>query len=82
MFGDITGVIQSLTIPHPVLKKRHNMLAYHRVCEAIASGLMYLFHIPGTESPTSDVLTKNLTHNIVWKLIKPFLLYAGDVSTA
>ena len=81
MFGDNASVITSSTIPTSVLKKRHNMLAYHRVREAIAAGLMYFFHIPGTENP-SDVLTKNLTHTTAWKLIKPFLFYAGDMSTA
>jgi hypothetical protein len=81
MFGDNASVIQSSTIPHSVLKKRHNVLAYHRVREAIAAGVMSFFHIPGTENP-SDVLTKNLTHSVVWKLIKPFLFYAGDMSTA
>jgi hypothetical protein len=81
MFGDNASVIQSSTIPHSVLKKRHNVLAYHRVREAIAAGVMSFFHIPGTENP-SDVLTKNLSHSVAWKLVKPFLFYAGDMSTA
>jgi hypothetical protein len=81
MFGDNASVITSSTIPTSVLKKRHNLLAYHRVREAIASGLMYFYHIPGTENP-ADVLTKNLTHSVAWKLVKPFLFFAGDMSTA
>jgi len=81
MFGDNASVITSSTIQTSVLKKRHNMLAYHRVREAIAADLMSFFHIPGTENP-SDVLTKNLTHSVAWKLIRPFLFYAGDMSTA
>ena len=81
MFGDNASVITSSTIQTSVLKKRHNMLAYHRVREAIAAGVMFFFHIPGTENP-SDVLTKNLTHTVAWKLIRPFLFYAGDMSTA
>jgi hypothetical protein len=81
MFGDNKSVITSSTIPHSVLKKRHNLLAYHKVREAIAAGLMSFYHIPGTENP-SDVLTKNLTHAIAWKLIKPFLFFAGDMTKA
>jgi hypothetical protein len=59
MFGDNQSVITSSTMPHLVLKKQLNILAYHRVREAIASGLMVIIHMPGTENP-SDVLTKLL----------------------
>ena len=41
MFGDNQSVITSSTLPHSRLNKRHNALSYHRVREAIASGVMY-----------------------------------------
>jgi hypothetical protein len=77
MFGDNQSVITSSTIPHSSLNKRHNALAYHRVREAIASNVMWFFHIPGKENP-SDVLTKFLGFCIFWPLIKPFLFWRGD----
>ena len=36
MFGDNKSVVTSSTIPQSTLKKRHNMLSYHRVREAMA----------------------------------------------
>jgi Reverse transcriptase (RNA-dependent DNA polymerase) len=77
LFGDNEGVIKSSTLPHSVLKKRHNMLAFHRVREAIAMGILRFIHINGKENP-SDVLTKPLSHGIAYPLIKPFLFACGD----
>jgi hypothetical protein len=81
VFGDDASVITSSTTVTSALKKRHNLSAFHRVREAIASGPTSFFHVPGTENP-SDVLTKNLTHSIAWKSIKPFSFHAGDPSAA
>jgi hypothetical protein len=72
MFGDNQSVVTSSTLPHSVLKKRHNLLSYHRVREAIAAGIMKFFHMPGTENP-SDILTKQLGHKVSHRLLKPFL---------
>ena len=57
MFGDNESVIKNSTIPQSVLKKRHNALSYHRVCEACVAGIMNFIHIPRSENP-ADVLTK------------------------
>ena len=51
MFGDNQSVVTSLTIPHSKLHKRHTALSYHRVCEAIASGVVVFAHIPGNTNP-------------------------------
>jgi hypothetical protein len=79
MFGDNQSVITSGTIPHSSLNKRHNALAYHRVCEAIASDVIWFFHISGKINP-ADVLTKFLGHATFWPLIKPFLFWRGQPS--
>ncbi len=79
MFGDNQSVITSGTIPHSSLNKRHNALAYHRVREAIASDVIWFFHISGTINP-ADVLTKFLGHAGFWPLIKPFLFWRGEPS--
>ena len=76
MFGDNESVITSSTIPHSSLNKRHNALAYHRVREAIASDVLWFFHIPGKVNP-ADVLTKFCGHSVFWPLIKPFLFWRG-----
>ena len=81
MFGDNNSVVTSSTLPRSVLKKRHQLLAYHRVREAIASRILRFHHIPGTENP-ADVLTKNLSHSVAWLLIKLFLFWAGDMKNA
>ena len=78
LFGDNLSMITSSTIPSSSLKKRHNMLSYHRVREAIASGILNLFHIPGTENP-ADVMTKTLNHPKMWKLTKQFMWYSEKV---
>ena len=44
LFGDNRSMVTSATLPHSTLGKRHNILAYHRVREAIASKS---FHITG-----------------------------------
>ena len=36
LFGDNRSVVTSSTLPHSTLTKRHNILAFHRVREAIA----------------------------------------------
>ena len=77
MFGDNQSVITSSTIPHSSLKKRHNALAYHRVQEAVASNVIWFFHISRKDNP-SDVLTKFLGHSVFWPLIRPFLFWRGQ----
>ena len=59
MFGDNGSVVTSSTIPHSRLSKRWNALSYHRVREAIASGIIRFHFVPTHQNP-SDVLTKHL----------------------
>ena len=40
MFGDNKSVVISSTISQSILNKRHNMLSYHRVKEAIAAKII------------------------------------------
>jgi hypothetical protein len=47
MYGDNESVVKSATIPHLSLMKRHNALAYHRVCKAIAAKNLHFCHISG-----------------------------------
>jgi hypothetical protein len=77
MFGDNESVVKSSTIPQSNLMKRHNALAYHRVREAIAAGVIDFLHIPGIQNP-ADVLTKFLPYATMWPLIEPILFWKGE----
>ena len=77
MFGDNKTVVDSGSLPHAKLHKRHTMLSYHRVCEAIASGMVKFFHIPGEINP-ADILSKHWGHQQIWKQLQPLLFWKGD----
>ena len=55
MFRDNKTVVDSGSLPHAKLHQRHTMLSYHHICEAIASGMVKFFHIPGEINP-ADIL--------------------------
>ena len=63
--------------PHGKLHKRHTMLAYHRVREAIASGIIHFAHIPGDINP-ADILSKHWGFQQIWKQLQPLLFWPGD----
>jgi hypothetical protein len=58
MFGDNKSVVDSSMGLHARLHKRHTMLSFHRVREAIASGIVGFYFIPGEISPV-DILSKH-----------------------
>jgi hypothetical protein len=60
MLGDNKAVLQNTSVPSSILKKKHNAIAYHRVRESIAGGILCFFHIPSTEN-LADILTKPLS---------------------
>jgi hypothetical protein len=72
MFGDNNSVILNTTIPSSQLKKKHNAIAYHRVREAIAAGIIEFYHIPSV-SNFADILTKPLSTIVFHRLVKPLL---------
>ena len=71
MFGDNQSMVTSVSVPGSSLKKRHSALAYHRIREAIASGICDIVHCR-SEYNLADLMTKplgpqvfsRLTHNI------------------
>ena len=79
MFGDNQSVITSSTLPHSRLNKRHNALSYHRVREAIASGVMYFIYIKSEHNP-ADALTKFLNGEKLRKCIEPLLFWKGETA--
>jgi hypothetical protein len=79
MFGDNKTVVESSIQPHAKLHKRHTALSFHRVREAIASGIIGFYHIPGVINP-ADVLSKHWGYQQVWKLLRPLLFWQGDTA--
>ena len=77
MFGDNKSVVDSSTIPHAKLHKRHNALLFHRVRKAIAGAIIGFYHIDDKENP-ADILSKHLGYQQIWKLFQPLLFWKGD----
>ena len=80
MLGDNASVIMSSTIPASLLKKRHNALSYHRVRQAMATGIIKFRKVKGTENP-SDICTKFLPYAVFYLLIQPLLFCRGETLT-
>jgi hypothetical protein len=72
MLGDNASVITSTTTPSSPLRKKHNAVAYHRVREAIAAGIINFAKIDSSDN-LSDCLTKPLRPDEFMKLVKPVL---------
>ena len=79
MFGDNRSVVDSSTLPHAKLHKRHNALSFHRVREAIASKVVQFYHIPGIINP-ADILSKHWGYTQIWDVLKPILFWESDTS--
>ena len=77
MFGDNESVVNSVSIPHTKLHKRHIALSFHRVREAIAAGVISYKFLPGKDNP-ADMLSKYWGYQQVWKLLQPILFWQGD----
>ena len=79
MFGDNMSVVDSSSIPHSKLHKRHNALSYHRTREAIAAGIVRYYHVRGEVNP-ADILSKHWDMPAVWDSLKPLLFWYGDTA--
>jgi hypothetical protein len=77
MFGDNKSVIDSSMQVYANLHKRHNMLLFHRVHEAIASGMLGFYFIPGNINP-ADILSKNEGYSQIWYQLQALLFWKGD----
>jgi hypothetical protein len=77
MFGDIKSAVDSSMQLHAKLHKRHTMLAFHRVQEAIAFWMIGYDYIPGQLKP-ADALSKHWGYAQVRPLQKTMLFWRGD----
>ena len=60
IYGDNQSVLSNTTMPHPMLKKKSNYIAYHFVCEGTARDEWRITYI-STHENHSDMLTKPLS---------------------
>ena len=79
MFCDNRSVVTSATLPHSTLSKRHNILAFHRVREAIAAKIID-FHWIQSECNLSDMLSKYLEHDNIFPMIQKLLITCGPIT--
>ena len=86
LFGDNRSVVTSATLPHSTLTKRHNILAFHRVREAIAAKLMAFYWIQSAYT-FSDMLSNHwhmLSHHwdhpTVYPMILKLLITRGNIT--
>ena len=77
MFGDNESVVNSASIPHAKLHKRHIALSFHRVRESIAAGVMTFRFLAGKDNP-ADILSKHWGYQQVWNILQPILFWRGD----
>ena len=79
MFGDNESVVNSSAQVHAKLHKRHNMLSFHRVREAVASRMIGFWHTPGPVNP-ADILSKHWGYSSVWQQLKAIMFWKGDTA--
>ena len=79
MFGDNKSVVTSPTIPQSILNKRHNMLSYPRVREAMAAKILELQWCSSDQNK-SNILSKHWEHAKVKNTIRELFDYQGDIT--
>ena len=80
LFGDNESVVDTASIPHSKLHKRHNALAYHRTREAIAAGITQYYHVRSGKNP-ADILSKHWDMPSVWDSLRPLMFWRwGDTA--
>ena len=79
MFGNNRSVVTSATLPYSTLSKRHNILVFHRVREAIAANIID-FHWIQSEYNLSDMLSKHWEHTKIFPMIQKLLITCGPTT--
>lgn len=77
MFGDNKSVVDSSNLPKARLHKRHVLLSFHRVREAISAKIIRFIYIPGSINP-ADILSKHWGYQMVWSQLQPILFWKGN----
>ena len=72
-------MVTSATLPHSTLSKRHNILAFHQVREAIAAKIID-FHWIESENNLSDMLSIHWEHSKIFPMIQKLLINCGPIT--
>jgi len=72
LFIDNQSVVWNATLPSSTLKKKHHSVAYHKVRECVAGGIIRVTHIPSQDN-IADILTKPLSPARYWDLLSDVL---------
>ena len=77
----VTAVLHFLNqTPIDAYSKRHHLVSYHRVKEAIAAKYIS-FHWKVCKSNPADILSKHWEFATVWPMLKPILFWSGETAT-
>ena len=77
----VTAVLHFLNqTPIDAYSKRHHLVSYHRVKEAIAPKNIS-FHWKDGKSNPADILSKHWEFATVWPMLKPILFWRGETAT-
>ena len=77
----VTAVLHFLNqTPIDAYSKRHHLVSYHRVKEAIAPKYIS-FHWKDGKSNPAGILSKHWEFATVWPILKPILFWRGETAT-
>jgi hypothetical protein len=79
MLGDNKSVVDNSMQLHAKRHKRHIMLSFHRVREAIAAGIVTFHFLSGDDNP-ADVLSKHWGYAHIKKKAKGLIILEGRYS--
>ena len=77
LLGDNRGMIQNCSLMSSQLKKKHNAIAFHRIREAVACGIIVLGHV-SSENNLADICTKGLNGTKLHSITKQILFRGTD----
>jgi hypothetical protein len=72
MFGGNKSVVDRFMQLDAKFHKRHTMLSFHRVREAIAAGILGFYFLSGDDYP-ADILSKHWGYTQIWETLKSLL---------
>ena len=80
LLEDNMSVVLNTTIPSSPIKKKHLSCAYHRIREAIASGIIEYAHVSSKEN-VADIFTKPLPTVTFQYLVAKYLFRKAKTIT-
>ena len=80
VFVDNESVVKNTSLPSSPLKKKHNAIAYHKVRECVAAGIVYVAKVKGHCNP-ADICTKPKGPQDMHRLLKGVLYTVPNSAT-